>query len=114
MTHPMKPTPEQLTEWLQQALKVHPDGRAAVIAGHVAYQAYAAGADAELEACSEWAAANAWHKADEALFCSRRLAPLTPREKALQALERIEDAGFFWINQGDIELIRQGLEDAAS
>lgn len=108
MSHAMKPTPEQLTEWLSAALTVHPDGRPAVIAGHVAYQAYAAGADAELDQCCEWAVANAWHKADEALFRSRRPEPPTAQQLALEALERV--AQMTWLPQEEIDAIRRGLE----
>lgn len=109
MTHPMKPTPEQLTEWLQQALEVHPGGKPGLIAGYVAHQAYAAGADAELEACCELTHDTGWVNTKR-LREERRPAPLTPREQALKALERNSP----WMPADDVQTIRQGLEDAGS
>ena len=102
MTHPMRPTPEQLTDWLAAALKVHPDGRPAVIAGHVAHQAYAAGADAELEECDELLRTGF----PGSLRMNRRPAPPTPQQLALTALER----NSLFIAAEDVDLIRQGLE----
>ena len=54
MNHPMEPTPEQFAKWFAEACRLHPDGRPGSIAGHVARLAYAAGANAELDACCGW------------------------------------------------------------
>lgn len=102
MSHPMRPTPEQLSEWLCAAVQAHGDENRIVIAEHVAHQAYAAGADAELEACDELIAAGGW----EGLREARRPLPTTPQTRALMALQRVAK----WADAGDIAIIREVLE----
>ena len=51
--HPMQPTPEQLRGWREQARNAA-DHYCIDYTARVAYAAYAAGADAQLELCSEY------------------------------------------------------------
>ena len=51
--HPMQPTPEQLREWREQARNAA-DHYCIDYTARVAYAAYAAGADAQLEADVKW------------------------------------------------------------
>lgn len=88
MNHRMQPTPEQFGEWLAEACALHPTGRPGDIAGHVARRAYAAGADAELEACERYLPS--W--AREGLRAARRPAP-TPQQRALSAIGAALAAG---------------------
>jgi hypothetical protein len=76
----------------------------ALIAGHVAHQAYAAGADDELEECAELLRTGFPGSLHEA----RRPAPPTPQQAALNALDQ-------WgalLPDEVCATIRQGLEVA--
>ena len=54
MTHPMQPTNKQILEWFEQSSKAKGMNQMDMPAAHLARLAYAAGADAELEACCGW------------------------------------------------------------
>ena len=102
MTRPIGPTPDQLTEWLQQALEAHPDGKPALIGGFMAGRAWNAGADAELHECDVLMEQNGW----EGLAAARRPTPPSDRELALQALERSRQ----WLSPEDAACIERALE----
>jgi len=89
VNHPMQPTPEQFGEWLAEAIRLFPMRRPGDIAGHVARLAYAAGADAELEACYAWTAIVG---GAEVLRAARRPAP-TPQQRALAVIGAALSAG---------------------
>lgn len=102
MSHFMQPTAEQVSDWLCAAVQAKGKDNEIVIAEHVAHQAYAAGADAELEACDQLIAAGGW----EGLREARRPLPTTPQTRALMALQRVAK----WADAGDIAIIREALE----
>ena len=102
MTHPNGPTPEQLTEWLQQALEAHPDGKPALVGGFMAGKAWCAGADDELEEIEELLRTGF----QGSLRMNRRPAPPSPREEAMATLERLSQ----WLNPDDVACIRRALE----
>lgn len=116
MNHPMQPTPEptpeQFADWLVEAVRLTPTGRPGDIAGHVARLAYAAGADAELEACCEWLSRNvARWEIPEALRESRRPKPPSLKEQALSVLPSPGGIAMkHTFNPDDIELIRRAIE----
>lgn len=85
--HPMQPSPEQFGEWLAEACRRWPSGRPGDIAGVVTRAAYAAGADAELEACCEWV--QDYAGCGDSLRAARRPSPKPPslKQQALRDLE---------------------------
>jgi hypothetical protein len=128
----MEPTPEQVAEWnrlaFHAALGVKyglsgsiEDKRSEAARSEFARLAYAAGADAELEACSEYlyqhAAPNRL-----ALLAHRRPKPLSLKEKAVEAFRRrYPERRYFDDGTGnavevnpelfaDLETIRRALE----
>jgi hypothetical protein len=107
----MEPTPEQFTEWLAAALAKFDWRQSGLIADEVARLAYAAGADAELEACCEWCGCFLYAPLGLA-FCLRNARRPLPSLKA-QAIAELDDA----IMRGDcittspaIQAIRCALE----
>ena len=70
-------------------------------------QAYAAGADQELEACCEWLVVDDWKNVSENLRAARR--PKAPRlkDQALKALDNISIASF---EQDAANTVRRALE----
>jgi hypothetical protein len=96
--HPMQPAPEQFSEWLAEACKQISNGRPGDIAGLevpvvvaalciVARLAYAAGADAELDACVEWISRQDWTWTSSQLLVARRPKPKSLKQQALQLLQ---------------------------
>jgi hypothetical protein len=86
----MQPPPELFSEWYAEAcLEIKPTKESGRIAGRVARTAYAAGADAELEACVEWASSwnvEGWSYA-ESLRAARRPNPPSLKQQACDALD---------------------------
>lgn len=93
--HFMQPTSEQFKEWLAEACRLHPTGRPDILASHVARLAYAAGADAELEACCEWVDTPVDFedyrpgKESKHLRATRRPKPPAQKQEAINALNLI-------------------------
>ena len=88
--HPMQPSAEQFGEWLAEALRHFPAGPSSEIAGVVARLAYAAGADAELEACVSFLAAQGWDYIPGYLRAARRPKPPSLKQQALVQLSSVE------------------------
>jgi hypothetical protein len=87
--HPMQPPPELFSEWYAEAcLEIKPTKESGRIAGRVARTAYAAGADAELEACVEWLEQNQgrW-EIPASLRAARRPKPPSLKQQACDALD---------------------------
>jgi hypothetical protein len=92
----MEPTPEQFAEWLAKAGRAlsvrHPAPLTGEIAGEVARLAYAAGADAELEACCEWMEVQErlpGYLAND-LRKARRPKPLSLKQQAEEELQSLQ------------------------
>jgi hypothetical protein len=109
----MKPTPEQLAQWLHlgDCNKTVHGCSAEYSIENTARLAYAAGADAELKACCEvvshWA--GDWHKDIDLptmLRSARRLKPRTLKEEALRLLEIAERS----LIQDQYIIIRSALQ----
>ena len=98
--HPMQPSPALIVNAVETALAAHPDvlqaGRLGMVAGHVGRALYAAGADAELEACVKWLQSKV---SDDCfpgdLRAARRPKPPTKKELALEAIQRIDENAVF-------------------
>jgi hypothetical protein len=108
--HPMQPTPEKFGEWLAEACRRWPSGRPGDIAGVVARAAYAAGADAQLEACEKWVGLSMPNRYVESLHAAMRPKPPSLKQKALTDLSEI---GSHYIGPGAaklIDTIRRALE----
>ena len=106
----MEPTPEQFEEWLRFAVKDGVAGKVGIVAGHIARLAYAAGADAELEACCEHA--DVWWVSGAA-DCLRNLRRSKPPSLKQQALNELEEATEYAANKGArlyTETIRRALK----
>ena len=85
-TH-MEPTPEQFAEWLQESIKDGVAGKIGLVCETMAKLAYAAGADAELEACTQWLNFD-YPSSVRALRAARRPKPPSLKQ---QAVERCND-----------------------
>jgi hypothetical protein len=114
--HPMQPSPEQFGEWLAEALRQFPAGPSGEIAAHVARLAYAAGADAELEACREWLREAKNHgfgyeygaELARKYIAARRPNPPSLKQQAIQRLDGIEHGAA--PSPDDYETIRRALD----
>jgi len=107
--HPMQPSAEQFGEWLAEARRQWPGGQPGDIAGIVARLAYAAGADAELEACIRHLDSKGHHPTTlDCLRAARRPKPPSLKQQALKALDAIE--GDFNTVGDRAETIRRALE----
>lgn len=117
--HPMAPKPEDMAIWLAAAFKeieksswaLHPDGKEGWIATYVAEIAFAAGADAELEACSQWLSKRGLNCTVSELYPARRPEP-SLKEQALKALNTICQSGYPGNMQDeyDYEILRKAIE----
>ena len=92
----MEPTPEQFAEWLSIAMDGKPmeymHGKPGALAGDIARLAYAAGADAELQACCEWLEMMRYHPgAAEPLRAARRPKPSRKYQAAEQLLALLDE-----------------------
>ena len=110
----MEPSPEQFAEWLAQAMEGRPaeelKTKPGFAIGEVARLAYAAGADAELEACCEHA--DVWWVSGAA-DCLRNLRRSKPPSLKQQALNELEEATEYAANKGArlyTETIRRALK----
>lgn len=118
--HSMQPLPEQFADWLADAIHHFPAGPSGEVAAHVARKAYAAGADAELEACcrlldsGEHAASYGCHDGNS-LREARRPKVLSLKEQAQQIMDEVgssTDGGKTWrleLGADDLKIIRQAL-----
>ena len=117
----MEPSPQQLTEWVRLAWRAAatvgygPFGpieerRMEAACSELARLAYAAGADAELEACCEHA--DVWWVSGAA-DCLRNLRRSKPPSLKQQALNELEEATEYAANKGArlyTETIRRALK----
>ena len=118
MTHPMQPTNKQILEWFEQSSKAKGMNQMDMPAAHLARLAYAAGADAELEACCGWIESlsglgglmtSSKFRCDvsDRLRAARRPAP-APQQQALAACAAALAAGRLLPDEASI--IRLALE----
>ena len=107
MTHPMQPTPEQCAELWGHAYGATRDDSWQATGFHVARLAYAAGADAELEACCEWLRSEGLFSATRDLRAVRRPKSLTTRELALLQVQELIRNG---VHESSVDIIRNALE----
>ena len=98
--HPITPPPELVDKWATESPYIMPDG-------YIATQAAQWGADQELEACCEWLDEKTIINGSTALRTSRRPKPLSLKEQALEAQQRMWDGTS---NHDDWNLIRRALE----
>ena len=125
--HPMQPSPEQFQEWLAEACRLHSSGWPNHIAGHIADLAYAAGADAELEACCGWIESQSKLgskffapelrarfrcEVSDRLRVDRRPKPPSLKQQVLNILPDCPGgiAMKYTLHPGDIALIRRAIE----
>lgn len=117
--HPTpEPTHEQFADWLAKAVRLHPIPQPCDIADHVANVAYAvarlayaAGADAELEACDEWLCEAGLHGYAYLLRAARRPKPQSLKEQALSVLPSPGGIAMKHTFHPDhIELLRRAIE----
>lgn len=110
--HPMQPPPEQFGEWLSEACRQTPT-KPGQIAAHVANRAYAAGADAQLEACVEWLEQQSLcgHRdLIPQLRAAMRPKPASLKERAIKGLDEIGNHYLGPGSAGLINTIRKALE----
>jgi hypothetical protein len=107
----MKASFEQFKEWLAEAEKAFPgDGKG--LMGEVARLAYAAGADAELEACCEWLTEGPFglsctvNGLVDQLRAARRPKPPSLKQEAIKALRIMSDG----VQTQQYDAIRAALE----
>ena len=107
--HQITPPPELVRQWAKDCSPYD------VPADHIAAQAARWGADQELEACYEWLKQNCgrWDLR-AALRAARRPKPPSLKERALQAMDRVD---VIWATDefgketmDDIDAIRRALE----
>ena len=107
--HPITPPPELVEDWSRFAYTI-PGVDACGMAKYIATQASQWGADMELEACCEWVSPFSHDdcRYEDKLRAARRPKPPSLKERALAALNVIEDK----MLGPTIEekLIRQALE----
>jgi hypothetical protein len=108
----MKPSPEQVAEWQAHAkdlsIRVAAGATAdRVFAGQVARLAYAAGADAELEACVHWLEDNCNSTGARWLWADQLRAARRPKQQALRALDAVDDRE---ARHQDVATIRRAIE----
>ena len=120
--HPMQPTPEQYGEWLAEARRLHPIAHFVDIARHVGGLAYAAGADAELDACCEWLEKAPFQSPTRGqvagvLRAARRPKPPSLKQRALADLDTIQTHGGVTLTSdrggyqiADLSNIRRAIE----
>jgi len=127
----MEPTPEQFAEWLAKAEKEFPPdavyclfekdgqytedkaGHWKCLRGEIARLAYAAGADAELEACVEWIRGiGLILDLIPHLYAARRPKPPSLKQQALRLLQGHETNGEdVWLpSEAEWNTIRRALE----
>lgn len=85
----LTPPPELVQQWCEQLFGC-PD-KPELAAYELARLGAQYGADQELEACCEWISKQDWTWTNSQLRTARRPKPLSLAEKALQALNEIED-----------------------
>ena len=113
--HPITPSPELVTSLRNSA----PHGiRGAGVTREtwLIHNAYALGADQELEACCEWFKKEGWNSCHpEALRAARRPKPPSLKEQALAALQEAaymaDDSPPQGICSDQIDIIRRALEN---
>lgn len=110
MNHPMQPTPEQFAQWLAEAIRLFPMRRPGDIAAHVARLAYAAGADAELEAC--YARQHLIYGGDcaDQLRAARRPKPPSLKQQGRDALAQIMSQQVGPFDGKPFDVLRRAIE----
>jgi hypothetical protein len=121
--HQITPSPSQLDRWEMVArATTNPSllNEPAIRAGHfgVVHRkalrlAFAAGADQELEACSEWQKyhLHSGSQLNKQLRAARRPKPLSLKDQALEALERQAIRSIpSLVSNNDCDIIRRALE----
>ena len=120
----LTPTPNQLQSWIDKICYPHEQRVGPSLKDkELAYLAFKAGADQELEACLQWFSEfycmETWMRRDLATFrAARRPKPPTDKELALEALEHIDNyaiqqMGVYTIHdelKEDVDAIRRVLE----
>jgi hypothetical protein len=112
----MHPSPEQIDDWIGEVLTPNKPGRNSVHRDHaygccihVARQAYAAGADAQLEACEKWVGLSMPNRYVESLHAAMRPNPPSLKQQALELMETL-GAPTLKLDAGQCETIRRALE----
>jgi hypothetical protein len=101
--HPMQPTTDQVDQWAScGGYKTCPGWLFYILAA-----SYAAGADAELDACVEWISRQDWTWTSSQLLVARRPKPKSLKQQALELLQPGEPRLF---NSEMQDTIRRALE----
>ena len=100
--HPITPPPELVREWIEPSgYKVIPEWL------HKLLQTAAQwGADQELDACCEWLNGGGYAGTGTSLRAARRPKPLSLKEQALEALDRMDQLPTL----EDMNVVRRALE----
>jgi hypothetical protein len=94
MEHPITPLPELVQRLCDKAfLSVMEGASRGDVEVSLILEAYAAGADQELEACCEWANTTGWEGAGDSLRAARRPKPQSLKDRALEAAKRFYAKG---------------------
>ena len=110
MNHPMKPTPRQIKEWLAEAIRLFPMRRPGDISAHIARLAYAAGADAGLEACDEWLREEGLHGYANQLRAALRPKPPSLKQQGRNALAQIMSKQVGMFDGEPFEVLSRAIE----
>ena len=109
--HPITPPPELVTDWCGQLARENDYGPTCVY--DIAIQAARWGADQELEACCEWLRRQnlVTHCAlIPSLRAARRPKPLSLKEQALDAWDRLRNEAWCEEIDFDLDFVRRALE----
>jgi hypothetical protein len=102
--------PEVFAELLADALRATKDRPASATTIELARLAYAAGADAELEAICEWLREGRYSGVAIDLRTARRPKPVSLKQQALAYVERIQAGGMIDHNPAAMATIIRALE----
>jgi len=114
----MQPSEQQLNQWFREARNAHPTSYlcgkdTATIAHHVAKHAYAAAADTQLEVCADFLDNCLLPLTRANLMENCRPKPLSKKQKALKALDRLSKSDYpaNMQDDADYEAIRSALDE---
>lgn len=109
--HPMQPSPEQFSEWMAEACRLHQSDRTGDIAVHIARLAYAAGADEELEACCSSLFHRYGHDRHAvSLRADRRPKPPSLKQQGRNALSLIKSGQWSRSNMKPFDVLSRVIE----